>query len=68
MAVILGEALLFGSLSLVEYAGAVFLLFNLFIWLYEEPALCDKFGESYRAYCETVPRWLPRLVRRRGRR
>ena len=64
--VLLGEALLFGSLSLAKYAGAAFLLFNLFVWLYEEPALRTKFGESYRIYCETVPRWLPRLVRRHG--
>jgi protein-S-isoprenylcysteine O-methyltransferase Ste14 len=64
--VLLGEALLFGSLSLAEYACAVFLLFSLFVLLYEEPALRHKFGKSYQIYCEKVPRWLPSLAGRRG--
>ncbi len=52
-----GEARLFASRQLLIYGGAIFLLFNLFVIFYEEPALRQKFGESYRRYCETVPRW-----------
>jgi len=60
MAVLLGEALLFGSLILLSYAGLVFLVFNVFIRLYEEPYLRKQFGEEYNRYCEQVRRWWPR--------
>jgi protein-S-isoprenylcysteine O-methyltransferase Ste14 len=61
-----GEALLFGSLALLEYAAAASLFFHLFVLLYEEPTLRRRFGESYRRYCASVPRWVPRA--RRGAR
>jgi protein-S-isoprenylcysteine O-methyltransferase Ste14 len=57
LALILGEAWLFGSMSLLKYALLVFVLFQLFVVLYEEPALTSQFGESYRAYRRAVPRW-----------
>jgi len=57
VALILGEAWLFGSVSLLEYALLVLILFHLFVVFYEEPALTSQFGESYRAYRRTVPRW-----------
>src|SRR5262245_60043487 len=57
LAVIAGEAWLFGSVSLVKYALLVFVLFHLFVVLYEEPALTSQFGESYRVYRRAVPRW-----------
>ena len=57
VAVILGEAWLFGSVALVQYALLVFVLFHLFVILYEEPTLEALFGESYRAYRRAVPRW-----------
>ena len=50
LALILGEAWLFGSMSLLKYALLVFVLFHLFVVLYEEPALTSQFGKSYRAY------------------
>lgn len=59
--VLIGEALLFQSLALVAYVGAVLLIFNLFVVLYEEPALTRKFGDPYRSFRETVPRWIPRI-------
>lgn len=34
---------------------------NLFVWLYEEPTLCAKFGADYEEYCRNVRRWIPRL-------
>lgn len=63
LTLLIGEALFFASRQLFIYAGAIFLLFNLFIRFYEEPALRQKFGESYRRYCETVPRWMPRWTK-----
>jgi len=59
LAIVLGESLLFGSAVLAGYAAGLFLVFNLFIMLYEEPALRKRFGEPYRRYCESVGRWLP---------
>jgi protein-S-isoprenylcysteine O-methyltransferase Ste14 len=59
---LIGEFLAWGtSLSASMAYGAVFLIsVNLFILLYEEPALTRKFGTQYREYCRNVPRWLPR--------
>jgi protein-S-isoprenylcysteine O-methyltransferase Ste14 len=57
LAVIVGEAWLFGSVSLIKYALLVLVLFHLFVVLYEEPALTSQFGESYRVYRRAVPRW-----------
>ncbi|HYE73176.1 MAG TPA: isoprenylcysteine carboxylmethyltransferase family protein [Blastocatellia bacterium] len=61
MCVLIGESLLFASLALLLYAATVFLCFNLFVMLYEEPVLTSKFGESYKDYCRRVSRWLPRV-------
>jgi len=61
LTLLFGEALFFASLRLFAYAGLIFLSFNLFITLYEEPALRRKFGESYQQYCNRVPRWIPNL-------
>jgi len=33
----------------------------LFVQLYEEPTLREKFGADYEEYCRNVPRWIPRL-------
>lgn len=63
--VLLGEALLFGSLVLVGYALVVCLWFHLFVVLYEERALRKRFGAAYDAYCRSVPRWIPDLRRLR---
>jgi protein-S-isoprenylcysteine O-methyltransferase Ste14 len=57
VAVLLGEAWLFRSTSLLQYALFVFVLFHLMVVIYEEPVLEAQFGESYRAYRATVPRW-----------
>ncbi|MGD0695571.1 MAG: isoprenylcysteine carboxylmethyltransferase family protein [Terriglobia bacterium] len=59
--ILLGESILFGSVTLLEYALVVWLLFHLFVLLYEEPTLRRKFGPSYVEYCKEVGRWIPRL-------
>ncbi len=59
--ILLGEAVLLGSLPLF-YWFVWFVLANLIYipWL-EEPGLVRRFGEEYRLYRRNVPRWIPRL-------
>jgi len=58
---IFGQALLFGSVYLLEYGIVVWLGFFAFVILYEEPTLRRKFGAEYEEYCSRVRRWFPRL-------
>ena len=62
--VILGEAALFRSVHLVEYAAVMLLTAHTFVVFYEEPTLRRQFGESYEEYRRRVPRWIPRFVRK----
>ena len=59
--IVVGEAVLFGSLSLLTYVAAFAVGFHLFVILWEEPSLERTFGHEYRAYRARVPRWLPRM-------
>ena len=59
---IIGQALIFGNMRLVEYGGLVWLLFHLFVLVYEEPTLRTSFGAEYEVFCAEVPRWVPRLT------
>jgi len=61
LAVLLGEAALFGSLPLLVWFGAVFALNAIYFPLVEEPGLRERFGDDYERYRANVPRWLPRL-------
>ena len=63
LTVVLGWATLFGAAVLVAYAMVLFVVFSLFIRLYEEPRLAREFGEEYAAYVSQVGRWLPRRLR-----
>jgi protein-S-isoprenylcysteine O-methyltransferase Ste14 len=36
---------------------------HLFVIFYEEPHLRKTFGAAYTAYCQSVPRWLPKFSR-----
>ncbi|HXE83384.1 MAG TPA: isoprenylcysteine carboxylmethyltransferase family protein [Gemmatimonadales bacterium] len=58
--ILLGEALLARSTALLVYWGIFFAAANLFVMLYEEPALRRQFGDSYVRYQQRVGRWLPR--------
>ncbi len=61
ISVLMGEALLFGSLLLLGWT-MIFALANLlYIPLVEEPGLEQRFGEAFRRYKANVPRWVPRL-------
>jgi protein-S-isoprenylcysteine O-methyltransferase Ste14 len=61
LAIILGQALLFGSVGALVYAGLVLLAVVLFVRGYEEPTLEDEYGEEYREYRRNVRGWLPRV-------
>ncbi|HUK17568.1 MAG TPA: isoprenylcysteine carboxylmethyltransferase family protein [Bryobacteraceae bacterium] len=64
---IFGQALLFGNQALLEYAALIWLLFHLFVLLYEEPTLRASFGPEYKAFSAAVPRWIPRVTPWRGK-
>jgi protein-S-isoprenylcysteine O-methyltransferase Ste14 len=57
LSILLSESLFFETASLLIYAAVAFLIFNLFVTLYEEPHLRSLFGASYEKYCAEVPRW-----------
>jgi protein-S-isoprenylcysteine O-methyltransferase Ste14 len=61
LAVLLGEVLVFGSLSLLEYTAVAWCIGAAAVRFYEEPTLGRKFGPEYQAYQRAVPAWLPRL-------
>lgn len=61
VSMLVGQALLFASVAVLLYALVVALAFHAFVILYEEPTLRRQFGAEYEAYCQRVPRWLPRL-------
>jgi len=61
--IVLGEVLLTRSRALLVYGVVFFIAVNLFVMLYEEPALRAQFGASYEHYTRTVGRWVPRLHR-----
>ena len=58
--VVLGEAWLFMSPWLLAYAGAMAVLFHVFVTGYEERALRRRFGSAYLEYRHRVRRWVPR--------
>ena len=62
VAIILGQAVLFGDLRLVLWGALLWLFFHLFVVAYEEPTLRSTFGSEYEAYCAKVRRWVPRVV------
>lgn len=61
IAMVLGQAALFGSSGVALWALVLAAGFHAFVVLYEEPTLRRQFGADYEAYCRRVPRWLPRL-------
>ena len=62
LAVIVGQALIFGNVTLLEYGALAWLLAHIFVLAYEEPTLRGTFGEEYQLYRANVPRWIPRLT------
>jgi protein-S-isoprenylcysteine O-methyltransferase Ste14 len=64
--IIIAEALVFRSMSLVEWAAAFFVINAIYFPLIEEPGLERRFGEEYRQYKRHVGRFIPRLRRWNG--
>ena len=58
MLILIGEAIAAQSGSLWIYLTIIFIGFNLFIMLHEEPRLKKDFGVEYLLYCKSVRRWL----------
>jgi protein-S-isoprenylcysteine O-methyltransferase Ste14 len=67
LAIILGQALLFGSWWVLVYAAITFGVVALFVKGYEEPTLAGSYGDEYATYRANVRAWIPR-VRPWGRR
>ena len=59
---ILGQGLILGNITLLEYGGLVWLLFHVFVLIYEEPTLRASFGSEYKSFCAEVPRWIPHFT------
>ena len=60
VAIVLGQATLFGDARLLWYGAVLWLAFHLFVVAYEEPTLRETFGSEYEDYRANVPRWIPR--------
>jgi len=69
----LGSFLVGGGFAFILWHPVVFGLTLIFFWFFylktiqkEERSLTENFGESYRLYCQNVPRLLPRFSPYRG--
>lgn len=60
--ILIGDALLWGSVAVGVWAGVFILINHLYFLLSEEAGLEKRFGEGYRQYKANVPRWIPRLT------
>jgi protein-S-isoprenylcysteine O-methyltransferase Ste14 len=56
--VILGQACIFASRAILEYAILVFFCFHLVVVLLEEPHLRNRDPAAYDAFTRSTPRWL----------
>jgi protein-S-isoprenylcysteine O-methyltransferase Ste14 len=59
--VLVGEAVLFGSVALSVCFILFFIINHIYFMLSEEPGLVKRFGDEYIRYMKNVPRWIPRL-------
>jgi protein-S-isoprenylcysteine O-methyltransferase Ste14 len=62
VAVVLGQALLFGSWGLFAYLVVICMAQDAFVRGYEEPTLREVYGPAYDDFRDHVPRWLPRVT------
>ena len=58
MLILIGEAIITSSVNIWIYAVIVFIAFNVFIVVHEEPRLRKDFGGEYLKYCQNVRRWI----------
>ena len=62
LAIIFGQAFLFGDLRLILLGALAWIATHVFVVGYEERRLEREFGPSYETYRSNVPRWIPRLT------
>lgn len=55
---VLGQALLYRSISVAVYGALLWMFFHFTVVLGEEPHLRARYGDPYVEYCRGVPRWL----------
>jgi protein-S-isoprenylcysteine O-methyltransferase Ste14 len=60
-ALLWATALMLNSAGLLGIAFVVAMGFHLFVVFYEEPQLEKRYGDAYREYTKSVPRWVPRF-------
>ena len=60
--VLLGEAAVLGSPSVLILFGGFAVANATYIPLFEEPGLLRRFGDEYAEYRRAVPRWIPRCT------
>jgi protein-S-isoprenylcysteine O-methyltransferase Ste14 len=60
LTMLVGESVMLGSRALAFWAGTFFLMNAIYFLIIEEPGLEWRFGEEYRRYKSSVPRWIPR--------
>ena len=62
LTVLIGEATMFSSLTILKWAGLFFVINTLYFKLAEEPSMVNRFGEDYIRYRKNVGMWLPRFT------
>ena len=62
LAILLGEAALAASGSLLLWFAIFLTLQEIAIRFWEEPHLAQRYGSEYLDYRQNVPRWIPRLM------
>ncbi len=65
--IILANAAYFNSAWILLYAVGFWIVFTVFLIVFEEPQLRRRFGAEYEEYLKMVPRWIPRLWGKNGR-
>src|SRR3954447_9871329 len=66
IAIVLGQAAILGSATVLVYAAILWLAVASFVRFYEEPTLSSRYGEQYDAYRRAVRGWWPRATPWRG--
>lgn len=56
-----GEAFLMLRIVMIAYAFILTWVIHFWVVFFEEPTLTERFGDEYREYKLSVPRWLPKL-------
>ena len=59
LTMLMGLALYQHSISILLFFVFLCIVIQPFVIYYEEPGLRNRFGQSYREYCNKTPRWVP---------